>query len=196
MTRTIDLLRHGLPVGGNRYRGHGVDDPLSDQGWDEMWAGVGDYSDWDIIVTSPMLRCRAFAEALAERNSTAMIVDDRFREIGFGEWEGKTRQQLLEERVKEFHDFYSDPVANTPAGAEPVTDFYQRVSDAFHSLRKEYVESNILIIGHAGVNRAIVTESIQAGLNSMYNIRIHNGCIARLTDYGVRLDLEGLNLKF
>jgi hypothetical protein len=27
---TLDYLRHGQPVGGTRFRGNGVDDPLSD----------------------------------------------------------------------------------------------------------------------------------------------------------------------
>jgi len=31
-TTTIDLLRHGEPVGGKRYRGQ-IDDPLSEKGW-------------------------------------------------------------------------------------------------------------------------------------------------------------------
>jgi len=35
---TIDLLRHGEPEGGVRYRGDGVDDPLSARAWKQMWA--------------------------------------------------------------------------------------------------------------------------------------------------------------
>ena len=33
----IDLIRHGEPVGGRRYRGH-IDDPLSERGWQQMWS--------------------------------------------------------------------------------------------------------------------------------------------------------------
>ena len=31
----IDLIRHGEPVGGRRYRGQ-IDDPLSEKGWKQM----------------------------------------------------------------------------------------------------------------------------------------------------------------
>ena len=33
---TIDLIRHGEPVGGRRYRGGRMDDPLSEKGWAQM----------------------------------------------------------------------------------------------------------------------------------------------------------------
>ncbi|MHB1590203.1 MAG: histidine phosphatase family protein [Sulfuricella sp.] len=39
---TIDLIRHGEPVGGRRYRGR-TDDPLSEKGWNQMWTAVGDF---------------------------------------------------------------------------------------------------------------------------------------------------------
>ena len=35
----IDMIRHGEPVGGRRYRGQ-IDDPLSEKGWRQMWAAV------------------------------------------------------------------------------------------------------------------------------------------------------------
>jgi len=194
-TRVIDLLRHGEPVGGHRYRGNGVDDPLTEKGWRQMWAGVGDEGSWDLVVSSPMRRCSAFAEVLAERQGIEMIVDERFREIGFGEWEGKTRDQLKQESGDDFRDFYTDPVANTPAGAEPVSEFYQRVSAAFLSLRKQYPENNFLIVAHAGVNRAIVADAIRLGMHDMYNITIQNGCVARLIDANEKLILQGLNLQ-
>ena len=39
----VDLIRHGEPAGGQRYRGHRVDDPLTEKGWSQMWNSVGEY---------------------------------------------------------------------------------------------------------------------------------------------------------
>lgn len=55
---TIDLIRHGEPVGGHRYRGHAIDDPLTERGWSQMWDGVGSCNTWDHIITSPLQHCR------------------------------------------------------------------------------------------------------------------------------------------
>jgi len=56
----VDLLRHGEPVGGRRYRGQ-TDDPLSDKGWKQMWTAVAGQQPWQVIVTSTLSRCREFA---------------------------------------------------------------------------------------------------------------------------------------
>ena len=45
---TVDLLRHGEPEGGKKFRG-AVDDPLSPQGWAQMRTAVGDGRDWQVI---------------------------------------------------------------------------------------------------------------------------------------------------
>ena len=195
VNRTIDLLRHGEPVGGSRYRGHGVDDPLSEKGWRQMWEGVGENFSWELIISSPLQRCADFSRNLAERHDIPLLIDERFREIGFGEWEGKTRAELQANNGHEFHSFYADPVNNTPTGAEPVSEFYQRVNAAFQDIRLQNPVGDLLIVAHAGVIRAIVAGAIQAGLASMYKLTIQNGCIARLFDTGDRLMLEGLNLR-
>ena len=79
MTGTlIDLIRHGEPAGGRRYRGHGLDDPLTEKGWSQMWNAVGEFSAWQQIITSPMQRCQAFAHALGERHAIPVTVESRF----------------------------------------------------------------------------------------------------------------------
>ncbi|MGO2393025.1 MAG: histidine phosphatase family protein, partial [Halomonas sp.] len=67
---TIDLLRHGEPVGGRMLRGS-TDHPLSDAGWQQvkdavMRHTVEGHLPYDAIVTSPLMRCREFALWLGE----------------------------------------------------------------------------------------------------------------------------------
>ena len=99
----IELLRHGEPLGGRRYRGK-LDDALSEKGWQQMWDAVGRRGDWEQIVTSPLQRCRAFALALGERHGLPVAVDARFAEVGFGSWEGRTRQELEAQAPGRKHD--------------------------------------------------------------------------------------------
>ena len=84
----VDLLRHGEPEGGQMFRG-AVDDPLSPRGWDQMRTAVGDYREWDAIVSSPLVRCAAFAGELAERLDRPLEIVREFSEISFGVWEGR-----------------------------------------------------------------------------------------------------------
>lgn len=84
----IDLIRHGEPVGGVLIRGQ-RDDPLSDTGWQQMWTAVDGMQNWQQIVTSPLSRCAEFARELGTRLNVPVEVEERFSEIGFGEWEGR-----------------------------------------------------------------------------------------------------------
>ena len=58
----IDLIRHGEPEGGRRYRG-ATDDPLTAAGWRQMEAAVAGLS-WQRIYSSPLVRCADFARHL------------------------------------------------------------------------------------------------------------------------------------
>lgn len=152
----VDLLRHGEPLGGPRYRGNGCDDPLSEQGWRQMWLAVGESVDWpwDAVLSSPLARCRDFAEALCARKPTPLRIVPDLREIGLGEWEGLSRDQILRERRREYRAFYNDPVAHRPPGAEGFADFRRRVEGVLANEMLATGAERLLVVAHAGVIRA------------------------------------------
>jgi alpha-ribazole phosphatase len=154
----IDLLRHGEPRGGVRFRGNGCDDPLSEQGWRQMWQAVGEsvHWPWDVVVTSPLVRCRDFAEALCSRKPTPLRVVEDLREVGFGEWEGLTLDEVRTGRAEEYRAFYADPVANRPRDAEPLADFRLRVERALTAEIEAGATERLLVVTHGGVIRSLV----------------------------------------
>ena len=176
----IDLMRHGEPVGGRAYRGHSIDDPLSEAGWQQMWDAIGDEAPWDHILTSPLERCEAFAEALMDTYDIPCTSIDAFKEVGFGSWEGKTPDEIKAENLKEYQDFYNDPVKKRPKGAEPLNKFIKRVTTAFDKAIKEHNGKHILIVGHAGVNRAIIANALHSAPIGLYRINVKNAGISRL----------------
>lgn len=179
MHTLVDLLRHGEPEGGRAIRGHGIDDPLSEKGWRQMWDAVGETGPWQHIVTSPMIRCRAFSESLAQRLDVPLSVENDFKEVGFGDWEGRTQTEIEQSTPEEFAAFYRDPVSYRPAGAEPLVDFVTRVANAYDRVVRNFSEAHLLVVCHAGVIRAIVTHVLQAELQSMYKLKIDNAGMTR-----------------
>jgi alpha-ribazole phosphatase/probable phosphoglycerate mutase len=171
MLTQIDLLRHGEPKGGRRYRGQ-IDDPLSDKGWSEMRAAVKDRNDWDAIIHSPLARCAEYASELSGQLDIPSTADDRFKEIGFGTWEGYTGDEIRNMDKHALTRFYNDPVNNQPEGAERLRTFYLRVSDAWEDVVASEDYERLLLISHAGVMRAIVSHVLKAPLLSMYRMQI------------------------
>jgi alpha-ribazole phosphatase len=169
MTTYIDVIRHGEPVGGRRYRGHGVDDPLTEKGWSQMRAAVPQNPRWQHIVSSPLQRCRAFASELANDLNIACSIEDNFKEIGFGEWEGKTPDEILAADPDALQHFYADPVHHRPPGAEPLDHFSRRVWDAYLDVAATYRDQHVLIVAHAGVARAITANILNMSLDDVYS---------------------------
>ncbi|MBL3527439.1 MAG: alpha-ribazole phosphatase family protein [gamma proteobacterium endosymbiont of Lamellibrachia anaximandri] len=176
---TIDLLRHGEPVGGRRYRGQ-IDDPLSDNGWQEMWHAVSGEPHWQQIISSPLSRCLAFAEALSQKLEIPLQQDDRLKEVGFGNWEGKSSAELRALDPQILARFYRDPLGNRPAGAEPLEAFSLRVVSALDEAIETHAGKHLLIVTHAGVIRAALANTLSAPIESLYRLSIASASISRI----------------
>jgi alpha-ribazole phosphatase/probable phosphoglycerate mutase len=179
VTTVLDLMRHGEPVGGRKYRGQ-IDDPLSEKGWAQMRAAVGDAVPWTRVVSSPLARCRAFAEALAARHGLPLSLDDRLKEVGFGVWEGKSAAEIEAEAPGTLARFRSDPVNARPAGAEPLADFHARVAAALDDVLVHHRAQHILLVAHAGVMRMALAWALRIPLEHAYRIEVATASLTRL----------------
>ncbi|EKF75512.1 alpha-ribazole-5'-phosphate phosphatase [Alcanivorax hongdengensis A-11-3] len=156
MTTTVfDLIRHGEPAGGPMYRGH-KDDPLSERGWQQMRAAIRDRDQWDAILTSPLLRCRQFAETLGERLQRPVTVAPAFKEISFGDWEGLTREQVSDRFGNHQARFWRDAENHPPPNAETVQAFHQRIGDAWQQWSLALQGQRVLLVCHGGVIRMVL----------------------------------------
>lgn len=176
----IDLIRHGEPEGGRAFRGHSINDPLTEKGWQQMWDAVGEDAPWDQIVTSPLERCQAFAEALMDVYKIPCTTEENFKEVGFGSWEGRTPDEIKTDNLKEYDAFYHDPVNSRPSGAEDLNDFIKRVKTAYNCTIEKYAGKHILIVAHAGVNRAIIANALHTAPIGLYRIKVNNAGLSRI----------------
>jgi len=175
----IDIIRHGEPEGGRRYRGSSVDDPLSQLGWQQLWNAVPEKPTWQHIITSPLSRCLKFSEALSDTLNINFSVENNLKEIGFGSWEGRTPEDIQNNEGDALQNFLSDPVHNRPQGAEPLDEFAERIWAAYENIAKQYCGQHVLIVGHAGVIRAITSKTLGMALDDVYSrLKIEYAAIA------------------
>jgi alpha-ribazole phosphatase/probable phosphoglycerate mutase len=112
--------------------------------------------------------------------------EPRFREIGFGVWEGKTRDELERLIPGQVVRFYQDPVHNRPAGAEPLDAFSARVQAGFTDLAERCAGQSVLVVTHAGVIRAILALVLGMPAAAMYRINVANAARSRICSDGLR----------
>ncbi len=175
----VDLLRHGEPVGGRRYRGQ-TDDPLSETGWREMRAAVAGRGEWDVIVTSPLARCAGFAKALGAERSLAVHTDERLKEIGFGAWEGRTAGEIERDQPQAIARFRCDPRAHRPPGAETLESFRARIAAAWADVLAHHAGRRVLLVGHAGVVRMVLSLVLEFPGERMFRIAVASAAITRI----------------
>jgi alpha-ribazole phosphatase len=191
----VDLIRHGEPQGGRRYRGNGTDDPLSPLGWEQMWQAVGHHHHWDQVVSSPLARCRPFAVELVSRHGLPLAVEPDLREVGMGSWEGRTPRQIIAEEPEAFDAFYRDPVRCRPQGGESLASLSERVGRAYDDLVAAHPGRHLLIVAHAGVMRTLIGRALLAAPERWYRIRLDYAGVVRIRHERFGESLECVNAR-
>mgnify|MGYP003647683723 FL=1 len=179
---TIDLLRHGACDGGEIYRGR-TDVALSTEGWQQMVQATASAARWQAVATSPLQRCRTFAEHCASRFDIPILVIDALREMDFGEWEGRLLQDVWRSDADLVSRFYADPGTVTPPGGEPVAAAQSRVVEAWKTLLQATAGQHLLLVCHGGVIRLLLSHLLQMPLATIARLHIPYASIARVQVY-------------
>jgi alpha-ribazole phosphatase len=158
MSVQLELLRHGATELGGGLRGS-IDDALTAEGWAQLRGAVADGSRWDRLVSSPLQRCARFAEELASQQNVPLTLEADLQELHFGQWEGLTSAQLMRSDAVALGQFWADPYAFTPPGAEPLRAFEARVLGAVQRLQQRYAGERVLVVTHGGVIRLLLTRA-------------------------------------
>lgn len=175
----IDIIRHGEPVGGKRYRGQ-TDDPLSEKGWQQMRNAVAGQYPWDVIISSPLSRCVEFARELAQQLDIPLEIDRRIMEIRWGLWEGSTPAELNQHDPLTVARALRDPLNHRPADAEDIRQFQGRVIEAWQEITRRHAQKHLLLVAHAGIIRALVTYILGTPVENMFRIHVANAAITRI----------------
>ncbi|CAH1387367.1 histidine phosphatase family protein [Candidatus Nitrotoga sp. M5] len=194
-TTTIDLIRHGEVEGGSRFRGS-TDDPLTKLGWQQMQQTLEAGSDWTHIISSPLQRCAKFTEYWAEKNKLPYSLDNGFQEMHFGDWEGKTSDDLSATDPDALQRFWQDPNKHAPNNAELLSDFRQRVLNAWQSLIHRQQGQHILLISHGGPIRIILADILEMPLHALLRLEVPLAAISRIRVYHAQKQPPSASLVF
>ncbi|WP_086932323.1 histidine phosphatase family protein [Agarilytica rhodophyticola] len=151
------ILRHGECEGGNIFRGS-TDVALLEKGMANMNSACKQSNVvWDVIVSSPLIRCHEFAKAKSQELSRPLVVDERLREMFFGSWEGKLMEDVWREQYDSITAWMKNPEAADPPNGEPLAEVFERVEVCYQQLLAAHRGKKILLVTHGGIVRALLT---------------------------------------
>mgnify|MGYP001181867715 FL=1 len=192
--KEVYLVRHGaitLPAGGRRFIGQ-TDVPLSDEGIRQACRlkEALRCADLSAVYCSDLLRCVETARIIAEPHGIAPISEARLREIFLGQWEGLAFDEVSARYPEEYRARGLDMVNYRPPGGESFMDCARRALPAFFDILGAE-EGNVLVVGHAGVNRILLCRTMGISLARLFEIEQSYGClnVIRFNDFRFEVKL-------
>ena len=187
-----------------------VDHCLAEVGWRQMWQATGldpgvpaavssrpaekahqlkrinstETFRWDEIVTSPLQRCRSFAEQLAASFDLPVTVDPAWQEIDYGVWDGMPLTEWRKAATPQFEAFRHDIAALHPPGGEAFTLFRDRILGAWQNILQRPDGARVLLITHGGVMRVLLPTVLGMPLNHTGVLEIPFACLSRVAVHG------------
>lgn len=179
MDRVIYLIRHGQIDTGNEKHYIGITDlPLSSKGIEQIRRLRDYFSDIKLekVFCSPLKRCMQTSEILLEGRKIKGTVLDELGEINMGDWENQPIN-YIREHFKEHYEKRGENIdIFVPPGGESFEQLQKRVVPAFEYIN-DFTTGNVIIIGHAGVNRVILSSLLNLPLKDIFKINQPYGCI-------------------
>lgn len=177
--RTIYLIRHGAleTKGGKRFIGQ-IDLPLHEEGILQAKRLGQELSCLRLsqIFSSDLQRARQTAEFIAAKHNLVPTLCPELREISLGEWEGCYFEEIRRKFPEDFIRRGRDIVNFCPPGGESFQQCSQRVVAEWRRII-ENTTGNILIVGHAGVNRLILCHILGMPLANIFCLSQDYGCL-------------------
>lgn len=157
---TLYLIRHGQAEGNVRRVVQGSADlPLTERGRQQatlLARRLAQEVQFDLLVTSPLQRAHATAQAIAQATGAPLHLGGWLREIDTGDMAGLSWTEAQDRHPEVFGRPVED-IEGFPGG-ETLVEFNRRVQEGFAALVEEHLGSarTVGLVGHSGSLKAIV----------------------------------------
>jgi alpha-ribazole phosphatase len=113
------------------------------------------------VYSSPSTRALDTAVAVASPQALAPVVDDRLREIDFGELEGLSYDQIRGGWAALYRDWMERPTRVTFPGGESFADLRSRVLSAVAGIRDRHEGDVVALVAHGGAIRVVLADVLE-----------------------------------
>ena len=196
MTKIL-LIRHGHVEGikPERFRGR-ADLPLTGRGTAEAHAVAQRIaSTWrpTKVYTSPMRRCIATGDAIAEACSLEAETLDDLNDINYGGWQSRSYEEIREADPRLFAAWFARPhLVRFPDG-DSLQDLIARAANALRFVVGHHVDDTVVLVSHDSVNRALLLQLLDQPLSCYWRLAQDPCCINEIDVAGEHIHVLRIN---
>ncbi len=181
MSTTLILIRHGETPHNRdkRYQGH-RDTSLTTEGkrqTREIALRLRD-EPLDAIYSSDLKRTRYMAEVINNYHSLKINILPELREIDFGDWEGRTHNEIQREWRGLLDEWERKPSQIKVPRGESIKDLAERIRSTIKKIVSNHPDQRVAIITHGGPIRIILMDALGLGLDDWWKTITSNGGIS------------------
>jgi molybdenum cofactor cytidylyltransferase len=191
--RSIYLVRHGaIQTRGNGKHFIGQTDlPLCPEGIKQAQNLKEELRDVPLsaIFCSDLSRSVQTAAIIAEPHQLEPTIRKELREIDLGQWDGLSFDVVRRRYPGQFEERGRDIVNFRPPAGESFLDLTMRILPVFYGILQS-VHGNLVIVGHAGINRIILCQILGMDLKRIFDLDQNYGCTNL-----IEFDESGFQLK-
>lgn len=182
---TIYLVRHGEVAGNSgevRTLAGWRDLELTPRGVSQAQsiaarlAGAG----LDAVYASTLQRAFLTADAIAAEHNLQTTRDADFREVNYGDWEGLSEAQILENHAELWRRRVQDPWQVAPPGGESYRMLWQRLERAWNGVLARHQDQTVAIVGHNGSIRVLLCMLLDAPPANARRLQIGNCSLSKV----------------
>ena len=160
MSLELYFLRHGQTALSreDNFCGSGLDPELTSDGLQMARAFASAYRSkpWRAIYSSQLRRATATARPLCDELGIEMQVRPDVSEIGYGKWEGQSKESVAREYHDDYVSWLADPAWHAPTGGELAITVARRSLRAIDEIKQQFTEGNVLVVSHKATIRIIL----------------------------------------
>ena len=181
--KTLYLIRHGQTEWNVQKRMQGrLDSPLTKMGKAQADANgkvLKEIAELDALVVSPSGRTRETAYIVNSYLRAPVSYEDALMERDCGEWSGLSIDEIEAAFPRAWQQRIDDPYYHRPPAGENFDDMIDRVRGFLDSLF-EREHSEIALVTHSALSRAILTYLLQLAPVELARVRHPNDLVYRL----------------
>jgi probable phosphoglycerate mutase len=138
---------------------------------------------FDAIYSSPLIRAKHTANIICGNRAIDIIEDQRLKEIGFGDIEGKDFKLLENMPEYGFDNFFNKPEAYVPtAGGETIEQLCQRSANFMDEVIRNSKHNTVLIVAHAALNKSLLRYIKKLELKDFWSGEFQKNCAVTIAE--------------
>ncbi len=122
------------------------------------------------VYSSDLKRSLRGGESIAKALRIPSTKMPELREKHFGDWEGKSRDDVARLYPAAWAEWRADPSVSRPTQGETYSDVQKRVIPALESILARHAGQEVAIVAHGGVNRVILSDALAMPLSALFRI--------------------------